>query len=352
MTYMASGTYMTSGILARPEKILGIVLAGGQGLRLRPLTHAHAKPSLPVGGCCRLVDFVLSNLVNSGIESIYVLAQYKPESLIEHIHANWKPSSSGQPHLISVVLPRQEQGGCFRGTVDAVHQNLALIERHAPDIVAVFAADHIYRMDVRQMVNFHRECDADVTVAATQVPIEQASSFGIIATGHQGEIWDFQEEPEAPVAIPACPDRAYASMGNYLFNTDVLVGALEQASRLGETDFGAHIMPRLIRSHQVHAYDLSNNCIPGIRAHEEQPYWRDIGTLEAYERAQRDVAGSMPRFNMHNPHWPIQPMLCAQQSAFDMSHAQAGNWLHGSDMANAISSVFSAEYDALQIGSA
>lgn len=301
-----------------------------------------------------MVDFVLSNLVNSGIESIYLLAQYKPESLIEHIHAHWNPASGSHGHFISVVLPRQEQGGCFRGTADAVYQNLALIERQAPDIVAVFAADHIYRMDVRQMVKFHRARDADVTVAATQVSIEQASSFGIIAAGYQGEIWDFEEMPEAPVAIPACPDRAYASMGNYLFNTDVLVEALEQALRYGETDFGVHILPRLIHSHHVHAYDLSNNRIPGIRAHEEQSYWRDIGTLEAYVSAHHDIAGSAPRFNMHNPHWPIQPMLVTPQSAFDMNYVQSGNWMYGSDMAaqHTISSVFSAECDALQIGSA
>src|SRR5512135_3569101 len=166
-----------------PEKILALVLAGGQGAGLHPLTLDYAKPSVMFGDF-RLVDFVLSNLVNSGIESIYLLAQYKPESLIEHIQANWKLSPNDKGRFVKVVLPRQEQGGYFRGTADAVSQNLALIERQAPDLVAVFAADHVYRMDVRQMVQFHSQCDADVTVAATQVPIELASSFGIIAAGH------------------------------------------------------------------------------------------------------------------------------------------------------------------------
>ena len=299
--------HMTSEILVKPEKVLAIVLAGGQGSRLRPLTLTHAKPALPFFGGFRLVDFVLSNLVNSGMDSIYLLAQYKPESLIKHIHTNWKLAPNGHERFVRVVLPQPEHGGCFRGTADAVYQNLALIERHAPDMVAVFAADHIYRMDVRQMVHFHRERNADITVAARQVPIEQASSFGIIAAGHDGEIWGFQEKPEAPVAIPCCPESAYASMGNYLFNANVLVDELEQAARRGETDFGSHVLPRLINSHQVHAYDFANNNVPGIRQHEERAYWRDVGTLEAYAAARRDIVGSVPRFNLQNPRWPILP---------------------------------------------
>jgi glucose-1-phosphate adenylyltransferase len=345
--------YMTSEFLARPEKILAIVLAGGEGSRLRPLTLTHAKPALPFGGCFRLVDFVLSNLVNSGIDSVYLLAQYKPESLIKHINANWKLAFNGRERFVRVVLPQHAHGGHFRGTADAVHQNLALIERHAPEMVAVFAADHVYRMDVRQMVQFHRECDADVTVAATQVPIEQASSFGIMAAGHMGEIWDFQEKPELPVAIPSCPGRAYASMGNYLFNTDVLVESLEQALRRGESDFGGHILPRMIHSHQVHAYDFANNSVPGVQPHEEPAYWRDVGTLEAYLNAHQDIAGSMPRFNLHNPHWPMLPALFAHQHESGANHVQFAGKKHGHHgIPYAISSGFSAEYDAMQIGRA
>lgn len=334
---------------AAPKKILAIVLAGGQGTRLRPLTLAHAKPALPFGGSFRLVDFVLSNLVNSGIDSIYVLAQYKPESLIKHINANWKLAPNGHERFVRVVLPQEEQGG-FRGTADAVYQNLALIEQHAPDIVAVFAADHVYRMDVGQMVQFHRESDADVTVAATQVPIGLASSFGVIAAGHKGEVLDFQEKPDAPFAIPSCPERAYASMGNYLFNTGVLVEALEQALRHGETDFGGHILPRLIRSHQVHAYDFSNNSVPGTQPHEELAYWRDVGTLEAYLGAHDDVAGSAPRFNLHNPHWPMLPGLSARNTA----SVRSLHWSHSRAAASMypISSMFSGEFDALHAGRA
>lgn len=339
-------------MMAVPKKILAIVLAGGEGSRLRPLTLSHAKPSLPFGGGFRLVDFVLSNLVNSGIDSIYLLAQYKPESLIEHVRSNWDLPSGGHERFVRVVLPQTEQGGAFRGTADAVYQNLALIEQHAPDIVAVFAADHVYRMDVRQMVQFHRECDADVTVAATQVPIELASAFGVIAAGHNGEIWDFQEKPEAPVAVPSCPERAYASMGNYLFNTGVLAEALEQALRRDETDFGRHILPRLIRSHQVHAYDFSNNSVPGIQPHEEQAYWRDVGTLEAYLDAHQDIAGSMPRFNLHNHHWPMLPALHARQSGLDAAHAGSHHWMRSRAGVSLYPVVFPAELDVMQAGRA
>lgn len=345
---------MKAELNAAPKEIMAIVLAGGEGSRLRPLTINHSKPALPFAGSFRIVDFVLSNLVNSGIDSIYLLAQYKPESLIEHIQANWKLAPNGRGRFVKVVLPQREQGGQFRGTADAVCQNLALIERHAPEMVAVFAADHVYRMDVRQMVRFHCECDADVTVAATQVPIEQASSFGVIAAGHNGEIWEFQEKPEAPIAIPSSPDRAYASMGNYLFNTEVLVEALEQALRSGETDFGNHILPRLIHTHHVHAYDFSNNSVPGIQPHEEQAYWRDVGTLDAYESAHHDTIGSMPRFNLHNPHWPMLPALVENRYAIDMaasrSHHRKRSNIAAS--ANPISSSFLAEFETVLAGRA
>ncbi len=291
----------------RSERILAVVLAGGEGSRLRPLTLNQAKPAIPFGGSFRLVDFVLSNLVNSGINSIYLLAQYKPKTLIEHVHANWAFGSNDPERFVSVVLPSYEQGEAYLGTADAVHKNLELIERHDPDLVAVFAADHVYRMDVRQMVRFHRTCGADVTVAATQVPTERASSFGVIAAGSNGEIWNFEEKPEHPISIPGDPEHAYVSMGNYLFDTGVLMESLEHAARSGETDFGKHILPRLIQTHQVHAYDFCDNCVPGTEPYEERAYWRDVGTLDAYAAAQQDILGSMPRFNLHNQQWPILP---------------------------------------------
>ena len=287
--------------------VVAFILAGGNGTRLHPLTVEHAKPALPFAAGYRIIDFVLSNLVNSRITSIHVLAQYKPRSLIEHIRTAWAPWSRGPDARITVVLPQTDaEPGMFRGTAEAVYRNLDIIDRHQADLVAVFAADHVYRMDVRQMVSFHQERDAEVSVAAVPVPIERASAFGIVATGPADELYDFREKPERPRPMPTDPSRAYASMGNYLFNARALVELLEAANRRGDTDFGRHILPRLTRSHRVFAYDFSGNKVPGVRPHEEHGYWRDIGTIEAYKAAQRDALGPTPRFDLVNPHWPIR----------------------------------------------
>ena len=288
-------------------KIVALILAGGNGTRLHPLTVEHAKPALPFAAGYRIIDFVLSNLVNSQINPIYILAQYKPRSLIEHIRTAWAPWCRGRGAEISVVLPRTDAAhGIFKGTCDAVYQNLDIIDRHQPDLVAVFAADHVYRMDVRQMAGFHQERDADVSIAAVPVPIERASAFGIMVTRPGGALCDFQEKPEHPAPMPNDPSRAYASMGNYLFNARHLVELLEEANRRGDTDFGCHIMPRLTHGYRALAYDFTNNKVPGIRAYEERGYWRDIGTIDAYKAAQRDVLGPLPRFDLVNPRWPIR----------------------------------------------
>lgn len=336
---------------AAPEKILALVLTGVDGASMWPLTASEAEPRLRCGKSLRVVDFVLSNLVNSGIEAIHLLAQHEPASLAEHVRDNWAQARSGR--VISVVSPRQEQGEYFRGSADAIYRHLALIEQHAPDIVAIFAADQVYRMDVRQMVRFHRKRDADVTVAARQVPIEQASSFDIIATGYKDLIWDIQEKPDLPLAVPACPEFAYSSMGNYLFNTDVLLESLEQALRRGETDIGKHILPRLIHTHQVHAYDFTSNRIPGVQAHEEQAYWRDVRSMEAYVAAHCDMIGSAPRFNLQNPHWPIGSLLSAPQHTADTSRAQRAE-ICSDHLIRAVptASAFPAQYCALTIGTA
>jgi glucose-1-phosphate adenylyltransferase len=193
----------------------------------------------------------------------------------------------------------------FRGTADAVYQNLHLIERHKPDLVAVFAADHVYRMDVRQMARFHQERGAEVSIAAVRVPIAQASAFGIMAVGPAGELHEFREKPERPAPIPTDPDRAYASMGNYLFSPRVLVELLEEANRRGDTDFGRDIMPLLPRRRRVFTYDFADNTVPGVQPYEERGYWRDIGTVDAYKAAQCDVLGPLPRFSLVNAEWPI-----------------------------------------------
>jgi glucose-1-phosphate adenylyltransferase len=287
-------------------KILAMVLAGGNGTRLYPLTAEHAKPALPFAHSYRIVDFVLSNLVNSDISSIHVLVQYKPRSLVAHIRTAWVPWSAGaQPTITTIAPEASSDGGSFKGTADAVYQNRRLIERERPDLVAVFAADHVYRMDVRQMARFHQERGAEVSIAAVRVPIAQASAFGIMAAGPAGELHEFQEKPEQPAPIPGDPNRAYASMGNYLFDPSVLVELLEEANRNGDTDFGCHIMPLLPRRRRAWAYDFAGNTIPGVQPYEERGYWRDIGTVDAYRAAQRDVLGPLPRFNLVNPKWPI-----------------------------------------------
>jgi glucose-1-phosphate adenylyltransferase len=291
-------------------RILAMVLAGGNGTRLHPLTTEHAKPALPFAAGYRIIDFVLGNLVNSGISPIYVLAQYKPRSLIEHIRTAWAPWSRGEEPAIAVVLPEiNGVSTSFRGTADAVYQNLHLIERHKPDLVAVFAADHVYRMDVRQVARFHRERGAEVSVAAVRVPIAQASAFGIMAVGPTGELHEFLEKPERPTPIPTDPNHAYASMGNYLFSPRVLVELLEEANRQNDTDFGRHIMPLLPHRRRTLAYDFANNTVPGVQQYEERGYWRDIGTLEAYKAAQSDVLGPLPRFSLVNAEWPIRGQL-------------------------------------------
>jgi glucose-1-phosphate adenylyltransferase len=286
-------------------KIVALVLAGGEGTRLYPLTAEHAKPALPFANGYRIVDFVLSNLVNSKISTIYVLAQYKPDSLIRHIGQAWAPWFNESEGSIKVLLPRSNRQ-LYRGTADAVHQWLELLHAHSPDVVAVFAADHVYRMDVRQMVDFHCERNADATVAAVAVPIEMASSFGIVSAQHDGRVREFHEKPRHAVPVPHNPGRAYASMGNYLFEPRVLERALEEGARRGETDFGRDLLPRLCQSARVYAYDFSTNQVPGLQESEEEAYWRDVGTLTALAAAQQDATGHRPRFNLWNRRWPIR----------------------------------------------
>lgn len=286
--------------------ILAFVMAGGEGSRLHPLTANRSKPSVPFGGRYRIVDFALSNLVNSGITAIYLLVQYKSQELIEHIRKAWVLSPILPGQFVTVVPPQMQLGKeWFQGTADAVYQNLMLIRQHSPDLVAVFGADHIYRMDMRQMVKFHREREADVTVAALPVPIGEASAFGVIGIAPDGRVGEFQEKPALPHSLPGDPTRAYASMGNYLFGTDVLVEALEETKRRGGTDYGGDVLPRLLATHRLFAYDFSTNRVPGVQGYEEPSYWRDLGTIDAYFAANQDVLGRQPRFDIFNPRWPI-----------------------------------------------
>ncbi len=289
-------------------KVLAFVLAGGRGERLFPLTAFRSKPSVPFGGRYRIVDFVLSNLVNSHIYSIYLLVQYKSQSLIEHIRLNWNLSSVIKDHFIAVVPPQMRMGPeWFQGTADAVFQNYSIIQQHNPKLVIVFGADHIYRMDIRQMIDFHIEKEALVTVAARPVPIELASSFGVIMTDSEMRIIGFQEKPKKPIPMPDDPSRVYVSMGNYIFDKETLLEALANAQRKKQHDFGAHVIPGLVDTGRVFAYDFANNIIPGTKEYEEKGYWRDVGTISSFFESHMDMLGESPLFEIDNRLWPIHP---------------------------------------------
>ena len=288
------------------ENIMAFVMAGGAGARLRPLTDMRSKPAVPFGARYRIVDFVLSNLVNSRIYTIYLLVQYKSQSLIEHVRKAWQFGAVLPGHFVTVVPPQMlTDAGWFQGTADAVYQNIALIKRHRPELVAVFGADHIYRMDVRQMVRHHHERRADVTIAARPVPIRLGAEFGTIAADAECRVTGFFEKSAEPPEMGTYPGHALASMGNYLFETDVLIEALEAAHRRGEADFGRDILPRLLQDRVVVAYDFSANEIPGLKHYEHPAYWRDVGTIETYFSAHQDMLGQQPRFDEFNPQWPI-----------------------------------------------
>jgi len=288
-------------------KVLGLIMAGGKGERLYPLTRDRAKPAVPFGGKYRIVDFVLSNFVNSGIRSLYVLTQFKSQSLIEHIRDTWRLGSVLRDQFVSAVPAQMQQGeSWYRGTADAVRQNLNLVHQSDPDIVAVFGADHIYRMDIGQMVDFHVERRADVTIAALPVPRAEARGFGIIKVDGSWRVQGFQEKPPRPSPMPGNPGHALASMGNYLFSTDALNAILQGSARSrGWMDFGKDILPRVFRKLRVFVYDFNRNVIPGMKKGEQNSYWRDVGTIESYYQATMELKSVTPPLNLYNSHWPI-----------------------------------------------
>jgi len=294
--------------MPRPTRVLTMIMAGGRGERLFPLTRERSKPSVPFGGRYRIVDFVISNLVNSGFFSMYVLVQYRSQSLIEHLRMAWRTTGILSDAFIAVVPPQQRVGEAwYRGTADAVLQNLHLIDDFAPDAVAVFGADHIYRMDVSQMLTFHLESGAEATVAARPVPLEQASAFGVLAVDRNHRVIAWDEKPAVPAPMPDDPASALVSMGNYIFRRDVLVDALlDDARRSTDHDFGRSIIPEMVAAGRVFAYDFQGNEVPGVKPYEEPAYWRDVGSIESYWDAHMDLLGESPRFDLDNRSWPIQ----------------------------------------------
>ena len=289
------------------RKVLSMVLAGGEGRRLYPLTKDRAKPAVPIGGRYRIIDFVLSNFINSGLYKIKVLTQFKSSSLNDHLSRAYSLSRT-LDHFIDAV-PAQMRSGPFwyRGTADAVYQNLNLIFDEEPEIVCVFGGDHVYKMDIRQMIDFHIEKNADVTVCAVSCPIGEASEqFGVIEVDNESRMIGFQEKPKNPREIPGRPGKTLASMGNYIFKTEKMLEILEKdALRDTSHDFGKTIIPGSFESYKVCVYDFYNNSHPGM-TEPERAYWKDVGTIHSYWKVNMDLAYVSPTFNIYNERWPIR----------------------------------------------
>jgi len=286
---------------------LAMVMAGGKGERLYPLTRDRTKPAVPFGGKYRLIDFVLSNLVNSHIYAIYVLTQFKSQSLTEHILENWRLGTILKKNFI-IPVPAQMRTGetWYRGTADAIHQNAHLIRNHKSEMVAVFGADHIYKMNIRDMIDYHREKEADVTIAAIPFPKSESRSYGVIQVDESWRVEGFQEKPEAPATIPGKPDLILASMGNYLFKREVLLELLESDAKSTSThDFGRDILPSAFHELKIYAYDFRRNKLPGVEPVEVNDYWRDVGTIDSYWEANMDLRSVTPKFDLYNKYWPI-----------------------------------------------
>jgi glucose-1-phosphate adenylyltransferase len=299
------------------QRVLGIVLAGGAGKRLAPLTADRAKPAVPIGGLYRLVDFTLSNLVNAGCQRICVLTQYKCHSLDRHITTTWRLNSLLDKYVTPV--PAQQRLGPYwqTGSADAIYQSLNLIYDDRPDIVVVFGADHMYRMDPMQMIDQHTAWGAGATVAAIPVLRTEAPDFGVVQTAPDGHsIETFLEKPADPPGRPGQPDKALASMGNYVFDSDVLVEALKKdaADNGSRHSMGGDIIPMLVRERAAHAYDFLQNKVPGASAHD-LGYWREVGTLDSYFDAHMDLCAVHPVFNLYNDRWPILTQVPSQPPA-------------------------------------
>jgi glucose-1-phosphate adenylyltransferase len=284
-------------------KVFVIVLAGGEGKRLLPLTNDRAKPAVPFGGSYRLIDFALSNFANARYLQIVVLTQYKSHSLDRHISQTWRFSTLLGSYVTPVPAQMRRGPFWFQGSADAIYQNLNLIFDESPDIVCVFGADHIYRMDPRQMVEHHIEVGAGVTVAAIPVPVEDARSFGVIESDDSGAIVAFHEKSPNPPTMHGDPHRCLASMGNYVFDRDTLIDIVTPRENQ-YTDIGSHVIPALTAAGVAHVYDFSTNVVPG-QNDRERGYWRDVGTIDSYFAANMDLIAPVPVFDLYNDQWPV-----------------------------------------------
>jgi glucose-1-phosphate adenylyltransferase len=283
-----------------------MVLAGGRGTRLSPLSRDRAKPAVPFGGQYRLIDFALSNLANGGFLKIVVLTQYKSHSLDRHLALTWRMSPLLGNYVTPVPAQMRRGAHWFEGSADAIFQNFNLLSDEQPRYVIVFGADHIYRIDPQQMLHAHIDSGAGVTVAGIRVPVADANQFGVLQAGEHGQITEFLEKPEDPPPLPDDPDHVFASMGNYIFSIDTLRRAVSEDANDDESshDLGGNIIPMLVERGEAHVYDFAHNDVPGS-TERDKDYWRDVGTLDAYHEAHMDLISVDPDFNLYNREWPI-----------------------------------------------
>jgi glucose-1-phosphate adenylyltransferase len=284
------------------KKVLTIILAGGQGERLYPLTMDRAKPAVPFGGIYRIIDFTLSNCLNSGLRKIVVLTQYKSFSLDKHLRLGWNIFNNELDEYIEQIPPQQRiSDQWYQGTADAVYQNIYTLEKEQPEMVLILSGDHIYKMDYRNMALFHQGNEADFTIACMEVPLNEGKRFGVIETNEENRIIGFHEKPPEPIPSPNNPEATLISMGIYLFNTTTLVKAIiDDAKQDTNHDFGKNIIPEMIHSKRVYAYPFTDENDNGLN------YWRDIGTLDAYWEANMDLVQISPEFNLYDKDWPIR----------------------------------------------
>ena len=292
-------------------KIIAMILAGGAGQRLYPLTRDRAKPAVPFGGVYRIIDFTLSNCINSGIRRVFVLTQYKSSSLDYHIHFGWHILSPELGQFIRTIPPQQRMSSSwYLGTADAIYQNIYTLELERPGLVLVLSGDHVYKMNYASMIEFHLERQADLTIACIPVSREAATELGVAAVNGESRIVQFQEKSPDPTPIPGSPDQCLASMGVYLFDTRTLVREVVADAKSDSVhDFGRNIIPKMIDTHRVFAHDFDDTN------RKDTKYWRDVGTLDAYWEANMDLTAVDPLFNLYDPEWPIR--------TFPMQHPPA-----------------------------
>ncbi|GAB2642801.1 glucose-1-phosphate adenylyltransferase [Nocardia goodfellowii] len=320
------------------------MLAGGEGKRLFPLTADRAKPAVPFGGAYRLIDFVLSNLVNAGYLRLCVLTQYKSHSLDRHISQTWRLSGFGGEYITPVPAQQRLGPRWYTGSADAIMQSLNLIHDEDPDYIVVFGADHVYRMDPEQMVSHHIESGAGVTVAGIRVPRSEAGAFGCIDSDETGRITQFLEKPAHPPGTPDDPNVTFASMGNYVFTTKVLVDTIRADAEDNDSDhdMGGDIIPALVAAGEAAVYDFADNEVPGA-TDRDRGYWRDVGTIDAFYEAHMDLVSVHPVFNLYNRHWPIRgaaenlpPAKFAQGGLAQESIVGAGSILSAATVRNSV----------------